>query len=114
MAEPQMTKQTLAIVAAMLDNPTAEYYGLELMKAAKLKSGTIYPALARLERAGWLKSTWEKIDPSAEKRPRRRLYTLTAKGHSNGIAELDQHFVQLHARWRQRPARINRPAVRLA
>ena len=41
--------------------------------------GTLYKALARLEGFGLLASRWE--DPvSAEGRPRRRLYVLTAEG----------------------------------
>jgi PadR family transcriptional regulator PadR len=43
--------------------------------------GTLYKALARLERAGMLTSSWE--DPGqaeAESRPRRRLYQVTPRG----------------------------------
>jgi DNA-binding PadR family transcriptional regulator len=40
--------------------------------------GTLYRALARLERAGYLESRWEASAP--EGRPRRRLYSLTAAG----------------------------------
>jgi PadR family transcriptional regulator, regulatory protein PadR len=43
--------------------------------------GTLYKALARLEQAGMLTSSWE--DPGlaeAERRPRRRLYRVTPSG----------------------------------
>ncbi len=43
--------------------------------------GTLYKALARLERAGLLTSSWE--DPGfaeSQSRPRRRLYGVTASG----------------------------------
>lgn len=43
--------------------------------------GTLYKALARLERAGMLTSSWE--DPGSaesERRPRRRVYRVTASG----------------------------------
>ena len=43
--------------------------------------GTLYKALARLEQAGMLTSSWE--DPGlaeAEHRPRRRLYQVTSSG----------------------------------
>jgi PadR family transcriptional regulator PadR len=72
--------QTLRVLSAMLENVDAEHYGLELSKAAGVPSGTIYPMLARLEREGWVSSRWEEIDPSAEGRPRKRLYTLTGRG----------------------------------
>jgi DNA-binding PadR family transcriptional regulator len=101
--EPQMTKQTLSLLAAMIGDPSRPWYGLALMDAAGLKSGTVYPALARLERFGWVTSEWETVDPSEAKRPRRRLYTLTGEGQMRAIEELDQHLAQIQARWRQRP-----------
>lgn len=75
-----MTIQTLAILSVMVDSPSDDWYGLELARRADLKSGTIYPALARLEQAGWLSSHWEALDPSLAGRPRRRLYRLTPDG----------------------------------
>jgi DNA-binding PadR family transcriptional regulator len=45
--------------------------------------GTLYKALSRMEKAGWLISDWE--DPSAgeeEGRPRRRLYEVTTAGRA--------------------------------
>lgn len=57
-----------------------EVYGLEIAKEVGIKSGTLYPALARLERDGLLESRWEVADPAEEGRPRRRMYTLTAPG----------------------------------
>ena len=43
--------------------------------------GTLYRALARMERAGLLTSRWEDADlAAAEGRPRRRLYRVTGLG----------------------------------
>lgn len=43
--------------------------------------GTLYKALARLERAGLLASEWEGADLAADEgRPRRRLYRVTELG----------------------------------
>ena len=45
--------------------------------------GTLYKALGRMAKQGWLASTWE--DPSIaaeEERPRRRLYSVTPLGES--------------------------------
>ena len=54
----------------------------DLRQARRLTaSGTLYKALARLERDGFLASRWE--DPSVgatESRPRRRFYRLTLEG----------------------------------
>ena len=93
-----MTTQTLAVLAAIMEDPTRPWYGLELARVAKLKSGTIYPALARLERAGWLGSFWEDIDPSEAGRPRRRLYEITGAGREGTAAALNAHLKQLGVR----------------
>ena len=45
-----------------------------------MKSGTIYPALHRLESEGWLRSWSEPVDSSEVGRPARRLYALTPTG----------------------------------
>jgi len=43
--------------------------------------GTLYKALDRLERAGYLESRWESPDYAAEAaRPRRRFYRITGMG----------------------------------
>lgn len=86
MAQPRRTVQTLRVLEAMLEDPSADWYGLQLSEAAELKSGTIYPALARLEHYGWLESHWEDIDPRVEGRPRRKLYRLTRDGAATAKA----------------------------
>ncbi|MCO8271265.1 PadR family transcriptional regulator [Actinoplanes sp. TRM 88003] len=80
MGEPRITASVLKVLAGMLAEPGAQRYGLELMQDTGLPSGTLYPILARLERAGWVESRWEQIDPAAEGRPSRRYYMLTADG----------------------------------
>ena len=56
-------------------------YGFDIIDQTQLPSGTVYPALARLERDGLLKSAWEnEQDAHAEGRPARRYYKLTAPG----------------------------------
>jgi PadR family transcriptional regulator PadR len=45
--------------------------------------GTLYKALDRLERAGYLKSRWEDpVIAARDGRPRRRFYRLTLAGES--------------------------------
>jgi DNA-binding PadR family transcriptional regulator len=68
------------VLRAMLEHPTDEMYGLEICAAAGLPSGTIHPILARLEKASWLESRWEDIDPREWGRPRRRYYRLSSDG----------------------------------
>jgi PadR family transcriptional regulator, regulatory protein PadR len=78
--ENRITRQTEEIVEALAKDPTSELSGSDIAKLTGLKSGTLYPALLRLHRRAWLTYRWEDIDPSVEKRPRRRLYKLTGEG----------------------------------
>lgn len=56
-------------------------FGFDIMQVTGLTSGTVYPALDRLESAGYLKSKWEdEAAAHAEGRPARRYFTLTASG----------------------------------
>jgi len=71
---------TLLVLGALADDPDHRHYGLELARATGLASGSIYPILARLERAGWVESGWEELDRHAAGRPPRRYYRLTEAG----------------------------------
>lgn len=56
-------------------------YGFDVIDQTGLPSGTVYPALSRLERDGLVKSAWEsEAEAYADGRPARRYYTLTAHG----------------------------------
>ena len=78
----RMTYTTQAVLKALLASDK-ELSGSQIQEVSDswfLNSGTLYPILFRLERAGWLGSRWEEIDPKAEGRPRRRFYRLTEDG----------------------------------
>jgi len=56
-------------------------YGFDVIDATGLPSGTVYPALTRLERDGYLRSDWEDERAAhADGRPPRRYYQITAPG----------------------------------
>jgi PadR family transcriptional regulator, regulatory protein PadR len=56
-------------------------FGFDVMDATGLPSGTVYPALRRLEALELVRSGWETEDTAREhRRPRRRYYELTAAG----------------------------------
>jgi PadR family transcriptional regulator PadR len=76
----RLSFQTLKVLDAFLEDPTAELAGADVQKRGHLSSGTLYPILLRLESAGWLVSRWEKVDPASVGRPRRRLYRMTPTG----------------------------------
>ena len=57
--------------------------------ALKLKEGSLYPALYRLESAGSSKGEWE--DNNTPRRgPRRRIYHLTQKGRKRFLEARDE------------------------
>lgn len=76
----RISNQMLRLAGAMLETPEEPRYGLELSKSSGLKTGTIYPALARMEQAGWIESRWESERAEDLGRPRRRFYQLTGVG----------------------------------
>jgi transcriptional regulator len=70
----------LLLHAAVQDRPSHGYAIAETLRlrsdgAFDLREGTLYPALHRLEEAGWLASRWAEVGGR-----RRRVYQLTAKG----------------------------------
>lgn len=56
-------------------------YGFSIMEMTGLPSGTVYPAMRRLERDELIRSQWERQSiAEAEQRPQRKYYKLTADG----------------------------------
>ena len=56
-------------------------YGFSIMEMTGLPSGTVYPALRRLEREGLIGSQWEpQAIADAAQRPPRKCYKLTRDG----------------------------------
>jgi PadR family transcriptional regulator, regulatory protein PadR len=56
-------------------------YGFDIMDVTGLPSGTVYPALRRMERVGFVVSKWEDAEiAQREQRPTRRYYEVTASG----------------------------------
>jgi DNA-binding PadR family transcriptional regulator len=73
-----ISTQTKALIAALLEAPTAWRHGYELSKLTGLKSGTLYPLLMRLSDQGLLEARWEP--PAQAGRPPRHVYRLTLAG----------------------------------
>jgi PadR family transcriptional regulator PadR len=74
----RITKQLLKVLEALVADSGRQWYGLELMDATKLSSGTLYPILHRLVQDGWLVRTGDA--PSDLGGTGRRLYALTGVG----------------------------------
>ena len=67
------TPQTSRLLTALLAAPESWRYGYDLSRDTSLKSGTLYPILARLEEQHILETRWE---PSPVGRPPRHMYRL--------------------------------------
>ena len=73
---------------------TEDLYGYEIAKRLKEKSkdlysmgeGTMYPALQRLEKNGFIKAYWVDLESGS----RRKYYTITEEGKKELIQKLEQ------------------------
>ena len=75
---PPLAFGQVAILHAIADG---NRFGFEIMDATGLTSGTVYPALDKLESVGYLESRWEDARVARrDKRPPRRYFDLTAAG----------------------------------
>lgn len=79
----ELLKGSTALILLQLLNERA-MYGYELVKemekrseyTLRVKEGTLYPALHKLEKQGYIEAFWEK----PEKGPARKYYKLTKAG----------------------------------
>jgi len=70
-------------------------HGFDIMDETDLPSGTVYPALSRLERDGLVQSRWENARIAhQEKRPPRRYYEITSEGRER-LSEALLHYRDL-------------------
>ena len=69
------------VAMAVLADPTSRHWGYELSKQTGVRSGVLYPMLTRMLDEGWVEDGWEDPTTIHDKRPPRRYYQLTDKGH---------------------------------
>jgi PadR family transcriptional regulator, regulatory protein PadR len=90
MADREQYKNRIELLQGTLDMLVLQalqwgpQHGYGIVQALRLRSGevlqvetgSLYPALHRLERQGWVKSEWKQ----SESKQRARYYRITAKG----------------------------------
>jgi PadR family transcriptional regulator, regulatory protein PadR len=86
----KMTGPLERVLRVFLADVSAPRYGYDLMKAARLPSGTLYPMLARLQDEGLVATQWEQQREDAAGRPPRKYYRLTGEGARIARLELAQ------------------------
>ena len=81
---------TMALTLQAIENGYA--FGFDIMAVTGLASGTVYPALRRLENADYVASKWERQSiAQAEQRPPRKYYEVTKVGRA-ALAEARRRF----------------------
>jgi PadR family transcriptional regulator PadR len=79
-AEPKLSHSAAMILQAI---SLGHIYGFGVMEITGLPSGTVYPAVRRLERDGLIRSQWEQQSiADAGQRPQRKYYKLTRSGRT--------------------------------
>ncbi|HET8783282.1 MAG TPA: PadR family transcriptional regulator [Pyrinomonadaceae bacterium] len=97
---------TMALILQALDH--GYRYGFDIMTITGLASGTVYPALRRLEDAGFVGSKWERASVAqAEQRPPRKYYEVTKSGRT-ALGEARERFRLLP---QFEPVATNKPAT---
>ena len=103
MRKPDSVQGTLDLLVLKILSRRPRTHGYGIMAAVKgcsddllrLEEGSLYPALYRMEEAGWIRAEWIKKDTGR----RTRVYELTAAGRKQlGIEE---------SRWQSASAAIN-------
>src|SRR5258708_34662657 len=70
---------SVAIILQAIDN--GYQYGFDIMDITGLPSGTVYPALRRLEETKMVSTKWEKTEKAhKDQRPARKYYQITKIG----------------------------------
>ena len=99
-------RMTLATTLVMQAIGAGHRHGFEIVDVTGYPTGTVYPALRRLERDGYVRSHWEAEGTATrEGRPARRYYELTASGVMALDAALHTLMTLNAARLRPRTAR---------
>ncbi len=88
-APSRLSITATSVLSAVADGAR---YGFDIIDRTGLPSGTVYPALSRLERDGYVTSVWEdERRAHADGRPARRYYRVTAPG-VRALADALSHY----------------------
>jgi PadR family transcriptional regulator len=105
-----MSSSTLSYAATAVLQSIAHGYrhGFDVSRATGLPSGTVYPALRRLEAARFVTSAWEDHALAQQaQRPPRKYYEITASGKKALAAAVARYRLleRVDSRRQRRPAK---------
>jgi DNA-binding PadR family transcriptional regulator len=79
MSDARKISHTSALILQTISS--GSMYGFDIMEITGLPSGTVYPALRRLEQDALIRGSWEDEKQAfSNDRPRRRYYRLSRTG----------------------------------
>jgi PadR family transcriptional regulator, regulatory protein PadR len=104
MPKPDSLQGSLDLLVLKILSRRPRLHGYAIMSAVKdissevlrIEEGSLYPALHRMEEAGWIRAEWITKDTGR----RARLYELTASGKKQLVAE--------ESRWQAVTLAVNR------
>jgi PadR family transcriptional regulator, regulatory protein PadR len=104
MAKPDSLQGSLDLLVLKILSRRSRLHGYAIMSAVRdmsgevlrVEEGSLYPALHRMEEAGWIRAEWITKDTGR----RARLYELTAAGKKQLAAE--------ESRWQAVTSAVNR------
>jgi PadR family transcriptional regulator len=69
----RLSDEAAEVLRLFLNAPERARFGLEIIRLARIRSGSLYPILHRFEARGLIVATWEDTDLAerARRRPRR-------------------------------------------
>ncbi len=86
----QRLSHTAALILKALS--LGHRFGFEIMEITGLPSGSVYPALRRLERDELASSDWEpEAEATGNGRPARRYYQITKAGKAAVLAATERY-----------------------
>lgn|SRR5580698_847255 len=89
MSTPRLSHSAALILKAL---SLGYCFGFDVMEVTGLPSGTVYPALRRLERDELVVSKWEPEEEAASnQRPARRYYEVTREGKAAALAATQRY-----------------------
>ncbi|MGI8741024.1 MAG: PadR family transcriptional regulator [Bryobacteraceae bacterium] len=89
MASPNLS---YAAASILLGVGNGYRYGFDIMDCTGLPSGTVYPALRRLEQARFLSSKWEHGSiAQRDQRPARKYFSITRAGEAALLGALKRY-----------------------